>query len=525
MRKLLALLLALVMVLSMSALAEISSLLPYDGDVIEIEVYMGYTSADDTKPIFEYIQKAIGNVKFNFEITSTEDRETKRNLYLSTGKIPDIMLCQGLEQIKTNYFADGEDMFLNLKDYEEYMPNWKANREADPSQLWFDVDEETAYFVLPVVPNRASEGWFANKTRLDEYNLEVPTTFDEFIHCMEVIETANPEKTQLAGYTCWGVDYWRILASNLIGDACREASGYYIDEETGKYYLFAQTEMFKKSVELLTDWYQKGYFYPDDFNMSEEEMISKVWAQNDWTFACTYQDSPENFLNKWAGELPIEIVPMMPPAIEGVTPVIKADYRNDGYYWAYCASAETEHPEIVASILDYLVSTEYATLYSWGVEDLTFAVDENGKKAYIGEFTDAQARVDFGIQKTLFDDSIARQDMDGKAAAYPERLVDAFIATSTWLNSGEATNYYYQQPQFTDDEAEDFNVYYNPYNTYITENLAKFVYGEKDLSEFDEFIAGIPNYCNVEKMLAIADNAEQRVYASAEERDFWVPAK
>lgn len=525
MRKLLSLLLALMLLVSASAIAEISSLLPYEGAEISVDWYHGYSSNDAEKAVFEYIQNAIGNVKINWELTSTEDRETKRNLYLATGEIPDIMLCQDLSVIKTNYFADGEDMFLNFKDYEEYMPNWKAARESDPSQKWFDVDENTAYFVLPLVPNRASEGWFANKTRLDAYGLAIPTTFDEMVHCMEVIEAADPSTTQLAGYTCWGIDYWRSLAGNLIGDKHRSATGYYIDEETGKYYLYAKTDMFKQTVELLADWYQKGYFYPDDFNMSEEEMISKVWAQNDWTFACTYQDSPENFLNQWTGNLPIEIVPMLPCAKEGVDPVIVADYRNDGYYWAYCANANTEHPELVASILDFMISEEYANLYYWGVKGLTYDQDENGLKYYIGDYTDSQARVDFGIQKTLPDISIGKQDLDAACVSWPTRLVDSIATTSTWLNNGDAVIYYWQEPVFTDDESEDFNVSYNPLCTYINENLSKFVYGLKDLSEFDDFVAGIDKICNVEKMLEIADNAEQRIYQPQSERTYFVPAK
>lgn len=526
MRKFFALFVALIMLCSMTAMAEISSLLPYTGEEIEISVYMGYSANDDTTQLFEEIGKAIGNVKFNFEITSTEDRETKRNLYLASGEIPDIMLCQGLEDIMTNYGYDGGDeIFLNFKEYEEYMPNWTANRAADPSQLWFDIDENTAYYSLPVNPNYASEGWMVNKTRLDEYGLAIPTTFEEMVKVMETIEAANPELTQLAGYTCWGVEYWLTLASNLIGAEGRDATGKYIDPETGKYYLYAQTDMFKESVALLADWVAKGYFHPDDFNMSEEEMISKVWAQNDWTFACTYQDSPENFTNKWANNLEIEVVPILPPAKEGVTPVIKMDYANDAYYWAFVASAETEHPELVASIIDFLASREYADLWYWGVEGVTYEVTETGAKQFIGEYTDAQARRDYGIQATLIDANVSIKDADALAAAWPDRLVDAFRKTSTWVEEGKATAYYYAKPLFTADEQEEYSMMYTPYSTYISENLSLFVYGQRDMAEFDAFIAGIDDYLDVEAFLELCNNAEQRTFSGVADRDYWIPAE
>jgi putative aldouronate transport system substrate-binding protein len=525
MRKIIVMLLMLAVLSSSTASAEISKLLPYAGDEVAIDIYMGFSQYDDTKPLFEDIMKAFGNIKFNFELTSTEDRETKRNLYLATGTIPDIMLCQGLEDIMTNYGQDGEDMFLNFKEYEEYMPNWVANRQADESQKQFDIDENTAYYVLPVVANYASEGWMVNKTRLDEYGLAIPTTFDEMVACMETIEKAKPESTQLAGYTCWGVDYWRGLVGNLIGNESRSATGCYRDEETGEYYLYAQTDMFKQTVELLADWYAKGYFHPDDFNMSEEEMISKVWAQNDWTFACTYQSSPEQFTNKWKNDLPIEVVVIKPLAKEGVTPVVRADYRNDGYYWAYCASAQTEHPELVASIIDMMVSDEYSALWFWGVEGLTYEVSESGKKQFINEYTEAAARLEYGIQSTLPDANISRNDMDARAAAWPDRVVAAHRANSTWLNNGEATYYYYTGPNFTADEAEEFAAIFTPIQTYINENLSLFVYGQRSLDEWDNFLAEMQNYGDIEKLLELCTNAEQRTFASAEERTYWVPAE
>lgn len=526
MRKFFALFVALIMLCSMTAMAEISSLLPYADEEIEISIYMGYSNNDDTKPLFDEICKAIGNVKFNIELTSTEDRETKRNLYLASGEIPDIMLCQGLQNIMSSYGYDGGDeIFLNFKEYEEYMPNWAANRANDPSQKWYDIDENTAYYALPVIPNYASEGWMVNKTRLDEYGLAVPTTFEEMVTVMETIEAANPELTQIAGYTCWGVDYWTRLVGNLIGAENREPIGKYRNEETGEYYLYSQTEEFKESVALLADWVSKGYFHPDDFNMSEEEMISKVWAQNDWTFACTYQDSPEHFTNSWLNNLPVEVEVIVPLAKEGVTPVGCYDYRNDGYYWAYCASAETEHPELVASIVDFLVSTEYADLWYWGIEGQTYEKSEDGVKSFIGDYTESAARVEYGIQSTLFDDNISRKDMNGAAAAWPTRLVDAYRKTSTWVEDGTVTTYYYTEPVFTADEQEEYSMMYTPYSTYISENVSKFVYGQRDLAEFDDFVAGIGDYLDVEAFLELCNNAEQRVYAGVADRDYWIPAE
>lgn len=511
-RRLLALVLALMLLAPFAAYAEdAASILPWTGEEIEIDFYQAYTGNDLSTPIQEYVDKVFGNVKINWEITSTEDRATKRFLYLATGDIPDIMICQELEDIQAQYFTD-EGLFLNFLDYADIMPNFMENRQLNPAHEWWDAAEGVAYFALPVKYPTICEKYHINTKRLEEYGLEVPTTFEELCNVLETIETANPELVQVTGFTSWGYEYFRMLVGDMIGNQNRAATGIYYDEEAGGYYLYAQTDMYRQTVELLADWVAKGYFHPDDFNMSEQDVTAKIWNQNDWTLQINYGADEE------VGDQ------ILAPVKEGVTPIVQV-LGDDGFYWALVASADTEHPEVVCAIIDWLVGPDYYEMFRWGIEGITYEKDENGIKSYIGEYAESQkAREDFGIGKFLPDSAIHRENKDHEIFGMTEEGIKNTVECVGWLKNGDATFYFHQQPIFNAEETAEFAAMKQALNTYIDEQEALFIYGERPMSEWDDFLAELPNYGDIDAILEMANNAEQRIYRTAAERNYWLPA-
>lgn len=512
-RRIWALALAMLMLVPFAAYAEdaAASILPWTGEEIEIDFYQAYTGNALGTPIQEYVDAVFGNIKINWEITSTEDRATKRFLYLATGDIPDIMICQELEDIQANYFTD-DGLFLNFLDYADIMPNFMENRQLNSAHEWWDVDENTAYFALPVKYPTICERYFINTDRLAQYNLEVPETFEDLCNVLATIEAANPELVQVTGYTCWGYEYFRMLVGDMIGNQNRASTGIYYDEAEGGYYLYAQTDMYRQTVELLADWVAKGYFHPDDFNMSEQDVSAKIWSQDDWTLQINYG------ANEDIGKL------ILAPTVEGVTPIMQV-LGDDGFYWAIVASADTEYPEVVCAIVDWLVGPEYYEMFRWGVKGVTYDVDENGVKYYLGEYAESrEAREEFGIGKFLPDSAIHRENKDHEIFTMSDISIANTLQHTKWLLDGDATFYFHQQPIFSAEENAEFAAMKQALNTYIEEQEALFIYGERPMSEWDDFLAELPNYGDIDAILEMANNAEQRIYRTAQERNYWLPA-
>ena len=54
-------------------------------------------------------------------------------------------------------------------------------------------------------------------------------------------------------------------------------------------------------------------------------------------------------------------------------------------------NAATEYPELVVKMIDYQYSDEIVDLTNWGIEGLTYTVDENGEKDYVDEIKNADS--------------------------------------------------------------------------------------------------------------------------------------
>src|SRR5699024_2209987 len=67
-------------------------------------------------------------------------------------------------------------------------------------------------------------------------------------------------------------------------------------------------------------------------------------------------------------------------------------------------SAETEYPEYVVKMIDYQYSDEMIELLNWGIEGVTYTVDENGDHKFSDEILNAedpvQAAAEYGIMSS-----------------------------------------------------------------------------------------------------------------------------
>ena len=504
------LILALTLAVGMSSAgADVSSLLPYTGDEIVVSFFCQDQGARlmESK-VLDSIYETLGNVRFEFETTSVEDRATKRNLYLSTGDLPDIMIIQGNQSVLTDYWDAG--IMLDYSQYEEYMPNYVANRAANPSQTRYDINGQS-FFVLPVKYTGPGRHFVFNKTKLDKYGLEVPTTFEELEHVMEVIQEAEPDGYQMMANYRWNMDYFRWLLSDLVGYIGHwENDVYRADEETGAYEFAPMTQGFKDSILLMQDWYEKGYFWEEGFGASEEQCKNKA-AKCEMTFFMTsaYNEVEWYFGDTPYDELPIELAPTVITPRGGGKPVIIAE-SSDSYDWALIVSANTENPELMCSIVDYFVSPEYSTLYHWGWEGETFEIDDKGNKRFIEPYeSDPSALYELGVLNQIPGNSISIYDPYADTYYFDDYEKGLLSLWGGMLASGEAEYKYYGYAILTAEESDEVAAIKNPVMTAVYEGMYALINGTRPIEEYDEWVSELYNYGDIDRMIEIYEKAEQ----------------
>jgi len=510
------------------AVSEEKKVLPYDGKEITISM-LGWTSYKDLVPgskFEEWFKEQIGNIKLDIEIPAADDTAMyqKCDLYLASGDMPDLMVYRGPDKFIRNY-GDGS-VTLNLLDYAEYMPQYMERRRTYPHLSWYDKNG-ACYLFFPCWYDATSEVWYQNDDLMTKYNLKTPTNYDEMIQCIDTVIKAEPDKIGMLFYT-WGFEYQMMCFSSLFGSAGRSPCNIYYDYDKNKWVfsLFEYEDIFYNATKAMADAYAKGYLPKDFINMQGD-----VWTNHrnngDWLFAFLYNNiTIDEYNNTYKAKLKY----IDPPAANGVTPSVRCDYGSDITGWGYVVSKKTKYPEICAALLELIGSKEMAEAYYWGWEGETYRVS-NGKKEFIPEFQSLpkeETEKKYAISPypyvffPLFSNFYASDAL--MASFCDESRKGAEIAAQK-LKSGEYEFYYGAlTPDFSDDVNEKLANLTNAVRTYINETLTAFVLGNKPLSEWDSFVAGVKDYGDIDWALEQHNNAEQKpLRALQKDRNYITP--
>jgi len=196
-------------------------------------------------------------VKINFVALPGEDFTTKRQLWLSTDQVPDLLQV-GLADIR-DFAGDGVILPMNAL-IDEHAPNIKAYIETHPEIQKLTIEGELYY-----IPSQ-NYNWKRLASmpmiRMDVLNaagLEAPTNFDELFDVLVALKEANPDATVWTNRN--GTK--RLLQLN----AYPMGSGYNIyfdkDVDGGKWLFGAIHPEFRDVLDYFARAYEAGIIDPD----------------------------------------------------------------------------------------------------------------------------------------------------------------------------------------------------------------------------------------------------------------------
>ena len=192
-----ALLMALALILSLASLAQADEKPAtwLSDELVEIRVMRGENAL---QPILQdniklkTIEELL-NVRLIVEVAPDANYDDKKSTLIATDDMPDLMLVD-LEDVR-KYARD--DMFVNLSEHRDEMPNFFALIDENPSLKVLAVDG--SLYGAPVLqrlnPDARLSGQLVNfrVDLLEKYGLAVPTTFDELYDVMLAIHEKEPD--------------------------------------------------------------------------------------------------------------------------------------------------------------------------------------------------------------------------------------------------------------------------------------------------------------------------------------------
>lgn len=423
-------------------------------------------------------------------------------LLLASGEYPDLFWCNWVAFPGGPQTAIDDGYIIPLNDYAQYMPNYLKYLEENPEiERMVKTDDGTLY-CFPYVRDEGKmveTGAMIRKDLLDELNLEVPTTIDEWHEVLTAFKDMGI-KSPLSFESRW---MFLEYASACISSAYNTTYPFYVMGDEVK---FGPLEPeYKDFIETMHQWYAEGLIDQDMPSVDKSTVAAKM-ANGESAMTINQLLKVDSILK--ANEGTDFALAGVPSAVlnEGDTPEF-SHYRN-AYNGSYSISISSQCKDVekACRYVDYLFSEEGHMLTNFGTEGVSYVIND-GKV----EFTDNV----LNNPNVTASEARDRYSMcynwpnAGEQSTLHLGEIDQEIQ-QTWIANMEAHTY----PTIihTPEETAVITEKYSTIDDYCREMILKYIIGTEDLSGWDSFTAQLKSY-GIDDVLACKQAAYDRYQA------------
>ncbi|MBQ3761211.1 MAG: extracellular solute-binding protein [Clostridia bacterium] len=511
MKKVLTLVLALAMALSMIALAE--------DDRITISVMgidWGYGPSANSS--MEQWWEDLFDVNLDIEWVNYNDYNEKANLMMTSNSIPDVIQIN-----KTNgayYYpiftsAIDNGLFLDLTPYLE--DGLKANNAVMskwPQSIWDQATYKGGIYILPRSKAEVSQqsGITVRRDLMRKYGFEdEPTTMDELKDWL--IDLSNAA-TEGEGQKIYALDFYGDLMNNARSTAFAAAFTGQIDwgwDEDGNREYIMFDPNYINFLDWMKDLYDAGVLDPE-FALGNSE-TSKWKGGRSVAFLTAWYNwnqSADRVTNRIFDSVcpdSYEAWCLMP--VEGDNGIVIAVNSSDIDSCIAINAACAEDEAKMAKILQVFCATEeeypgYNDVLSYGVEGLHFYFDEDGTRKKTDEQKIANTQGYVGAWNQIFlkvdADQVASKFMRAGASRASDEAIERAYAIKDVLVAFQAETgmAFSNQNLFS----ETYNSSWAALTSDVNSMATKYIMGEITADDWTAFVDGIVSSAEYQAILS-----------------------
>jgi putative aldouronate transport system substrate-binding protein len=439
--------------------------------------------------VWEQMEKG-GNINLDVTIGAEPYPETV-NLTIASGDLPDLIQTPNY-MVGNKYGQQGA--FVNILDYLDQMPNLKAWMADFPEDARRALSADGKMFVTPNkgIGETNRMLWLYREDIFKKHGLEIPQNWDELYSVSKELKELYPDSYPFGFRN--GTGKIRNLAPNFGTNW-----DYYYDHDNNDWKYGPIEDNYKVMLEYLNKFYKEGLIPPDWLTIETDQ-----WQQliaNGTSFITQDYIGRIDMFNITNREVDPEftLINMPPPA--GFPGGKQQDFSAHTLSSGYSVAITSENKEAVLRYIDWTFSEEGRDALSWGVEGETYTV-ENGTKKFIKDYpSPSELRSETGL--SLFG-TYTWFDYDAHMSLFSDEVKQAYET------DGQYDAPLVPEPAFTDAEQEKLSIQGESILKHRDEEVAKFILGERDFSEWDEFVSEMKDL-GVEEMTMMYAEAHKRM--------------
>lgn len=349
---------------------------PITTDPITISILTGRMSnaTNDADDIwyFKYLEWWMNEQGYNvtIDVQQTSEMNQQLSLLLGTNSLPDLIWGTHLTEDYAVMYGQGEGMILDWTPYlnEETMPNLYGILQENQNALAASTLPDGGIFGLPYLSTN-SEGsnyttfgmvdrMYVNTKWLEQCDLEMPTDLDGFLDMLRAFKNVELESGEevipaVSNVGYFGRYFWMGLGWY---GADFDEYGTMFAIKDGKVNLPAATEDYRTFIEIMKTCYEEGLISPDYFTMDATTARGYMKAGTCGVL-CDYTLGNTEVFSDW-----VAVPPILIGDNDQIVVSASANYTTNTVW----ASADTEYPEVLAMLMDYVYSPEGTLLYFYG---------------------------------------------------------------------------------------------------------------------------------------------------------------
>ncbi len=325
---------------------------------------------------------------------------------------------------------------------------------------------------------------------LDQFGMEVPSTFDEIHDYLTRAKTELGSSTPFltTNYLC---DEYNTMSAAFGVNWSRTSPQLCLQVDDGGNVVASVNQPgLKDYLQLLNIWLNEGLMSDAFINISNERFINDyIYTDDCVMFAGGHNNSMSEGFKALCNTPTIEFVAAPDPKMNAdddftnnYAPAIGSISNGSGML----ITTQCEYPEAMLSWLNYGFTEEGRDLYCFGVENEFYYVDENGEKQYTEIYTNNPDGIpQFIIGMVYKPAGIFEATEESTMMGLNENQINAY---EIWSANRDPNGPNLFHGTLTADESAAIAGIESDLITFIDENTAQFVTNARSFDEWDDFI-------------------------------------